>query len=49
MGKSTVDLPEPVTDSGVSLEQVMLRRRSVREYTDEPLELAELSPSVSTK
>ena len=43
MSKSTVDLPEPVTDSGVSLEQVMLRRRSVREYTDEPLELAELS------
>ena len=43
MSKATIDLPEPATDSGVTLEQVMLRRRSVREYTDEPLELAELS------
>jgi len=43
VSKTIIDLPEPSTDSGVSLEQAMLHRRSVREYTGEPLELAELS------
>ena len=38
VSKLTIDLPEPSTDSGVSLEQAMLQRRSVREYTNETLD-----------
>lgn len=39
----TIKLPEPRHDSDTSVEQAMLKRRSVREYTDEPLALEELS------
>ena len=36
-------LPEPRLDSSVSIEQTFLQRRSVRNYTDEPLSLQEVS------
>ena len=36
-------LPEPRYDSNVSLEETLLKRRSVRDYTDEPLTLHEVS------
>lgn len=36
-------LPEPRLDSDVSLEQTLLKRRSVRNYADEPLTLTEVS------
>jgi len=36
-------LPEPRYDSDVSLEQTLLKRRSVRDYTGEPLTLNEVS------
>ncbi len=36
-------LPEPRLDSDVSLEQALLTRRSVRDYTGEPLSLDEVS------
>lgn len=39
----TVSLPEPWYDSDVSLEQSLLERRSVREYSGEPLTLEEVS------
>ena len=43
-GKSTIiTLPEPRQDSDVSLEQSLLKRRSIRDYTGEPLTLAEVS------
>lgn len=42
VSKLTFNLPEPSADSAVSLEQAMLQRRSVREYTNEPLDTAEL-------
>jgi len=43
-GQATVlDLPEPRYDGNVSLEQTLLQRRSVRDYTGEPLTLAEVS------
>jgi SagB-type dehydrogenase family enzyme len=38
----TMELPEPSTDSDVSLEQALLRRRSVRDYTDELLSAEQL-------
>lgn len=38
-----VTLPEPRTRSEVSLEETLLRRRSVREYADTPLTLQEVS------
>lgn len=38
-----IKLPEPRYDSETSLETALLKRRSVREYTDEPLTLAEVS------
>jgi SagB-type dehydrogenase family enzyme len=37
-----VQLPQPSFDSGTSVEKALLRRRSVREYRDEPLTLAEI-------
>ena len=40
---TTIDLPEPRTTGNVSLEESLLGRRSVRDYTGEPVELAELS------
>jgi len=36
-------LPEPRYDSNVSIEEALLKRRSVREYTGEPLTLQEVS------
>lgn len=39
----TIDLPEPRTESEVSLEETLARRRSVRRYTDERLTLDEMS------
>jgi len=38
-----VELPEPRHDSGVSIEETLLKRRSVRDYTGEPLTLQEVS------
>ncbi len=38
-----VKLPEPRHDSGVSIEETLLKRRSVRDYTGEPLTLQEVS------
>jgi len=38
-----IDLPEPRYDSEVSLEKTLLERRSVREYSDAPLTLDEIS------
>jgi SagB-type dehydrogenase family enzyme len=40
---TAISLPEPRYDSDVSLEASLSRRRSVRDYTGEPLKLAELS------
>ena len=40
--KVVVDLAPPRTDSEVSLEQTLKRRRSVRDFTAEPLELSEV-------
>ncbi len=38
-----VKLPSPVYDSSTSVEQALLRRRSVREYKDEPIGIVEVS------
>lgn len=38
-----IQLPEPRYESPVSLEQTLLRRRSVREFSDEPLTMEEIS------
>lgn len=38
-----VKLPEPRYDSSISIEETLLQRRSVRDYTDEPLTLQEVS------
>jgi len=40
---TTLPLPEPRFDSDVSVEQALLQRRSVRDYTDAPLTLDEIS------
>lgn len=42
MAEQSIELPEPVKDSGVALEQTMLARRSVREYTLETLTIDQL-------
>lgn len=39
----TISLPEPRLTGDVSLEECLLNRRSVREYTEEPVTLPELS------
>ena len=39
----TIKLPEPTLDGETSLEQALLSRRSIREYRDQPLVLAEVS------
>ncbi len=39
----TIKLPSPVYDSEVSIEEALYKRRSIRGYKDEPLELAEVS------
>ena len=38
-----IKLPEPMYDGATSVEQALLNRRSVREYKNEPLTLAEVS------
>lgn len=40
---AVVKLPEPARDGKVSVERTMAERRSVREYADAPLKLAEVS------
>ena len=39
----TIALPEPQYDGDVSIEETLLRRRSIRDYTNETLTLPELS------
>src|SRR5271157_512540 len=39
----TIKLPEPALKSNFSLEQALAERRSIRNYTDDPLTLAEVS------
>lgn len=43
LAKEIIKLPEPRYESGTSLEEALLERRSVRDYKDEPLTLAEIS------
>ena len=43
MQEETIDLPEPRLESPVSLEETIERRRSVRSYQDEPLNLEQVS------
>lgn len=38
-----ITLPEPMHDSETSIEKALLKRRSIREYKDEPLLLTEVS------
>jgi SagB-type dehydrogenase family enzyme len=38
-----IKLPEPVYESDVPVEQALLQRQSVRDYTDRPLSLAEMA------
>lgn len=38
-----MELPEPASDSDVPVEQALLQRQSVRDYTDRPLTLTEMS------
>lgn len=42
MSTRTIQLPDPATDSGVSVEQAMTRRRSIRHFTAEPPTPAEI-------
>ena len=39
----TLKLPEPRTHSEISLEETLLKRRSIREYADTPLTIEEVS------
>ncbi|MFW6138109.1 MAG: SagB/ThcOx family dehydrogenase [Spirochaetota bacterium] len=39
----TIDLPQPAYSGGVSVEEALNQRRSVREYTERPLSLNEAS------
>ena len=41
--ETTIVLPEPVYDSDVSLEETLLERRSIRDYSEEPVTLPQLS------
>jgi len=41
--QTVIKLPDPVYKSGTSVEEALLKRRSVREYKKEPLELKEIS------
>jgi len=38
-----INLPEPRHQSEISVEETLLKRRSIRSYKDQPLELAEVS------
>jgi len=42
-GETELTLPQPRFNSETSVEQALLRRRSIRSYKDEPLTLAEVS------
>jgi len=42
-GKDEIMLPEPRYESGVSIEETLRKRRSVREYADEALTLPEVA------
>jgi SagB-type dehydrogenase family enzyme len=42
-GRATVSLPSPPLESGPNFWKVVQKRRSFRDYTDEPLNLQELS------
>ncbi len=42
MQEETINLPEPRTDSPVSLEETIAKRRSVRTYTDDPLTIEQI-------
>jgi len=42
-GSEIIKLPEPRFKSKISLEETLLKRRSVRDYKDEPLNLEEIS------
>ncbi len=39
----SIKLPEPQYDSNVSIEETLLKRRSIRSYKSEPLAIAEIS------
>ncbi|MBL7155234.1 MAG: SagB/ThcOx family dehydrogenase [Candidatus Portnoybacteria bacterium] len=41
--ETIVELPQPKYDSQTSVEEALLKRRSIRDYSDEPLALAEIS------
>lgn len=41
--RDVVELPAPRTEGGMSLEEALASRRSVREFTDEPLTLEQVS------
>lgn len=43
MDKTIINLPDPILKSNVSLEEALLQRRSVREYSDEALTLHQVS------
>lgn len=43
MGQTIIKLPPPQLSGGISLEETILRRRSVRRYRREPLDLSQLS------
>lgn len=40
---ATIALPSPIYKSNVSIEEALLKRRSVREYKDEPISLQQVS------
>ena len=42
-GEKIINLPEPKLESNFSVEQSLLKRRSIRTFTEEPLTLQELS------
>lgn len=43
METNIIQLPEPNFESNISIEKALLQRKSVRNYTDAPLSLAEIS------
>jgi SagB-type dehydrogenase family enzyme len=43
VAESTIKLPEPRYKSQVSIEEAILRRRSIRNYLEKPIDLSELS------
>ncbi|HWC53745.1 MAG TPA: hypothetical protein VG676_09190, partial [Chitinophagaceae bacterium] len=40
--QNVIALPEPVYKSETSVEEALLKRRSVRDFKDEPLELTQI-------